>query len=33
MSMLFLDAVIEIAELDHIQQFGWIVSRKFWVWN
>lgn len=31
MSMLVLNAVLEIAEFEHINQFGWIVSRKFWV--
>jgi hypothetical protein len=33
MSMLILAAVLEIAEIEHINQFGWIVSRKFWEWN
>lgn len=33
MSMLILNAVIEMSEIDHINQFGWIVSRKFWEWN
>ena len=33
MSMLILAAVLEMSELEHISNYGWIVSRKFWEWN
>jgi hypothetical protein len=31
--MLFLNAVLEIAEIERIETFGWIVNHGFWKLN